>query len=86
MDGVNLGLDTGQLYVTPILLRGALLGGSSGYLVQSSAFACSTCDVLAELGSANAQSSSEAPFGSGQVKKQLKGAKQLVDQASLGIE
>ena len=65
MDGVNLGLDTGQLWLTPILRRGALLGYNSGYLVRASSFAYATCDVLAELGSANAQSSSEAPFGSG---------------------
>ena len=69
-----------------MLRRGALLGGSSGLLVQASAFAYATCGVLAELGSANAQSSSEAPFGSGQEKKQLKGTKQLEDQASLGFE
>ena len=44
------------------------IGGSRVRLVQASAFAFATCSVLAELGSANAQSSSEAPFGSDQEK------------------
>ena len=67
-----MGLDTDHLWVIPILRRGALLGDNVDFLAQASTFEYATCDVLAELGSALAQSSSEAPFGSGKKnEKQL---------------
>ena len=61
---VDYGLGSGLVESDSYAAQGALVGGSSDLLVQASAFAFATCDVLSELGSAKAQPSSEAPFGS----------------------